>query len=141
MRDGRSTPLYAVDTVDTVDMVYSVDTIDKVYTVDMDYTHDMVYSVYMVHTVDMVYTDDNVDTAELFWTSIMIMDGWMERLGRTPYTVMTVTNIAAVANDRLWELNHFTLFTLLKQLTLLSLTLCMTHYSIMTAWVIRNWKI
>ena len=48
----------------------------------------------------------------------------MERLGHTPYTVMTVTNIAAVANDVLWELNHFTLFTLLKRLTLLSLTPC-----------------
>ena len=38
---------------------------------------------------------------------------------------MTLMNIAAVANDRLWELTHFTLFTLLKRLTLLSLTLCM----------------
>ena len=33
IRDGSSTALYAVYTVDTADMVYTVDTIDAVYTV------------------------------------------------------------------------------------------------------------
>ena len=45
IRDEGSTTLYAVYTVDTVDMVYTVDT---VYTVDMVYTIDMVYTVDMV---------------------------------------------------------------------------------------------
>ena len=48
IRDGGSTALYTVDTIDTVDMVYAVD---------------MVNTVDRVYTVDMVYTVDTVDTA------------------------------------------------------------------------------
>ena len=67
--------------------------------------------VYTVKTVDMVYTVDTFDT---------------------------VSNIAVTAHVGLWEHTPLTL------LTLLSLLLDFTQYmncSILTAWVIRSWKI
>ena len=63
------------------------------------------------------------------------------------YTVDTVTKIAVIAHDGLWEdkpqtlLTLFTLLSSINDLHCLILHNICAHYSTLTSWIIRNWKI
>ena len=75
----------------------------------------------------------------LTWLALLTGDGWIGRMGHTPETVTTVTNIAVIAHDGFWKHTPLTLFTLLSLLD--DLHYVLTYYPILTAWVIRSWKI
>ena len=77
--------------------------------------------------------------ALLTWLALLTGDGWIGRMGHTPETVTTVTNIAVIAHDGFWKHTPLTLFTLLILLD--NLHYVLTYYPILTAWVIRSWKI
>ena len=45
--------------------------------------------------------------ALLTWLALLTGDGWIGRMGHTPETVTTVTNIAVVAHYALGSLHHY----------------------------------